>query len=378
MPMSLPELTAPGLSVPELTAFEAQCPGNGRQQGDLASCYRLLNAGSKSFYTASLLLPRKVRDAATALYAFCRVADDAIDDSDDPSAALALLTERLDAIYRGRPQAQAADRAFAAVVELHGIPRALPEALLEGFEWDAGGRRYADIADVEAYGARVAGTVGAMMALLMGARDADVIARACDMGTAMQLTNIARDVGEDARAGRLYLPESWLREAGLDPDAWLAAPAFSPALGSVIRRLVDHAEALYERGRAGIAHLPLPCRPSMHAARLIYAEIGHTLVRGGCDSVNARAVVPARHKVALCWQALSDSAASSRDVSAMSVLNANRFLVDAVRAAPLPAPLATAPMLPVLHRVERRGARIIDLFEQLKRDERAARSYQAP
>ena len=77
-----------------------------------------------------------------------------------------------------------------------------------------------------------------MMTVLMGARDARALARACDLGVAMQLTNIARDVGEDARAGRLYLPLAWLREAGIDPEAWLARPAFSDALGSVVRRLL--------------------------------------------------------------------------------------------------------------------------------------------
>ncbi|NNM00638.1 MAG: phytoene/squalene synthase family protein [Gammaproteobacteria bacterium] len=342
---------------------------------DLAACYELLNAGSKSFYTASLLLPRKVRDAATALYAFCRVADDAIDQSDDCPRALAALRQRLDAIYRRRPHVHVADRAFADVIERYAIPRALPEALLEGFEWDAVGRRYRTLADVEAYGARVAGTVGAMMALLMGARDADVIARACDMGIAMQLTNIARDAGEDARAGRLYLPEEWLREAGIDPDAWLARPAYSAALGGVIERLVAHAESLYQRGRAGIAYLPPGCRPGMHAARLIYAEIGHTLVRSGSNSVTTRTVVPTADKLALCWRALKDSLAPRREVSGMPVLDANRFLVDAVRAAPLPAATTPAPMVPVLHRVEQRNARLVALFEQLQRDERASRNY---
>jgi phytoene synthase len=342
---------------------------------DLAACYELLNAGSKSFYTASLLLPRGVRDAATALYAFCRVADDAIDTSDDCGAALAGLTGRLDAIYRREPEPHVADRAFASVVERFGIPKALPEALLEGFEWDARGRRYRTIADVEAYGARVAGTVGAMMALLMGARDADVIARACDMGTAMQLTNIARDVGEDARAERLYLPEDWLREAGIDPDAWLARPVFSAELGQVIERLVDHARALYLRGRAGIAHLPLACRPGMHAARLIYAEIGHALVQRGCDPITTRTVVPTRRKLALCWQALTESVSPRRDVATIPVLDANRFLVDAVRSTVLPQPRKPAALPLPLPDFDQRSARLVALFEQLKRQERASRSY---
>ncbi len=105
------------------------------------------------------------------------------------------------------------------------------DALLEGFAWDAAGRRYDTLDDLLDYAARVAGAVGAMMAVLMGVRDPALLARACDLGVAMQLTNIARDVGEDARAGRLYLPLAWLREAGIDPDAFLADPALQSRFG---------------------------------------------------------------------------------------------------------------------------------------------------
>ncbi len=149
------------------------------------------------------------------------------------AAGLDQLRERLARIYQGRPAEIPADRAFAEVVAQFAIPRSLPEALLEGFAWDQGRRRYESLDDVCDYAARVAGTVGAMMALLMGRREPEVVARACDLGVAMQLTNIARDVGEDARAGRIYLPIRWFKEAGIDPDAWLADPVFDPLGGSV-------------------------------------------------------------------------------------------------------------------------------------------------
>ena len=179
------------------------------------------------------------------------------------------------------------------MVESFAIPRALPEALLEGIEWDSQGRRYEDLPALCAYAARVAGTVGAMMAILMGVRRPEDIARACDLGVAMQLTNIARDVGEDARAGRVYLPLTWLREAGIEPDDWLAKPHFNEALGSVVQRLLDAADALYARADSGIGRLPLACRPSIQAARQLYAEIGREVERAGLDSVSRRAVVPA-------------------------------------------------------------------------------------
>ena len=183
---------------------------------DVAECRATLRGGSRTFFAAALALPRSVRKPASGLYAFCRMADDAIDQgADRPAAALADLHRRLDAIYEGSPYPVAADRAFADCVEKHAIPKAFPLALLEGFEWDAAGRRYETLAELRAYGVRVAGTVGAMMALVMNVRNRRLIAHACELGVAMQLTNIARDVGEDARCGRLYLPMQWMRAAGI-------------------------------------------------------------------------------------------------------------------------------------------------------------------
>ena len=107
--------------------------------------------------------------------------------------------------------------------------------------------------DLHDYAARVAGTVGAMMALVMETRDPRSLARACELGVAMQLTNIARDVGEDARNGRLYLPLAWMREAGLDPEAWLAAPQFVQRLARVVSRLLAEADACTHAANAASA-----------------------------------------------------------------------------------------------------------------------------
>ena len=203
---------------------------------DIATCRALLKGGSRTFHAAAKVLPRGVADPAIALYAFCRLADDAVDLGNDRMAAVARLRDRLDRAYRGQPMNLAADRAFADVVAKFGIPRELPEAMLEGLAWDAEGRRYETLRDLAAYAARVAGSVGAMMTLVMGQRAPEIVARACDLGVAMQLTNIARDVGEDARAGRLYLPLQWLREAGTDPDAWLAKPVFTPEIAAIVQR----------------------------------------------------------------------------------------------------------------------------------------------
>lgn len=328
---------------------------------DLAACRALLRDGSKSFHAASLLLPPTVRDPAVALYAFCRLADDAIDREGGRGPAVGRLRERLARAYEGRPVAHPADRALADVVTRFAIPHALPEALLEGLEWDAAGRRYDDLSGLLAYAARVAGAVGAMMAMVMNARGA--VARACDLGVAMQLTNIARDVGEDARAGRLYLPRTWLTESGIDPERFLARPEQNPALAGVVARLLAVADSLYARGAGGIARLPLSCRPGIGAARWLYAEIGREVERRGYDCVTQRAVVSGRRKAALLARAMVDVATASTGPEAPP-LEETRFLVDAVTAAPeiLGAPTTS-------RGVHGSAVWVLDLFEQLARRE---------
>ena len=255
----------------------------------MAVCAEMIRHGSLSFHAASRLLPRSVCEPALALYAFCRLADDKVDLQREKAAAVLELEDRLALVYAGRPRNEAPDRAFAAVVEEFDMPRALPEALLEGLAWDAMGRRHDTLSDVFAYSARVAAAVGAMMTVLMRVRDRDALARACDLGVAMQLTNIARDVGEDALEGRLYLPRDWLAEAGIDPDAFLADPRPTKAVRQMTRRLVMEANRLYYRSEPGIAVLPRRCRPGIYAARLIYAGIGARVTEAGYDSISSRA-----------------------------------------------------------------------------------------
>ena len=296
---------------------------------DLRHCRSLLRAGSRSFFAASLLLPTLYRRPITALYAFCRVADDEIDSADADSRALDRLYRRLDRIYAGAPGNDPVDRAFADVVHTYEIPIAIPAALLEGFEWDIANRRYDSMSDVYAYGARVAGTVGTMMAMIMGVRHPTVLSRACDLGVAMQITNIARDVGEDAGAGRLYLPRSMLRDNGIDPDDWLRSPEYTAGLGDVIRQLLEAAEVLYTRADWGLTKLPAGCRPGMFAARAIYAEIGREIEKRELDSVSGRAVVGGRRKLALLLRAIRRATEMSGAEDAPA-LDEVKFLLDAI------------------------------------------------
>ena len=363
--------TQPSTLVSSAPAVAAQ--GNAKHGFDYEACQELMRGGSKTFFAASRLLPRRVRGPAIALYAFCRVADDAIDFSDDRVTALAHLNERLRCVYAGNPMAYEPDRALAAVVREFDLPLELVAALLEGFEWDAEGRRYETIEDLLAYGARVAGSVGAMMAVVMRTRGEQALARACDLGVAMQLTNIARDVGEDARFGRLYMPLAWMREAGLEPDAWLAEPVFDHRVALVVDRLIKAADELYQRSEHGIGQLPRDCRPASRAARLVYAEIGRELEKAGHDSVNYRAVVSGRRKLALLARASGAALIAPADPKLhFDALPANQFLVVAAKLPQGDVPLqAKEAMEPKRRSFDERARWTTELFERLQLAEAA-------
>ena len=267
----------------------------------------ILRAGSKTFHFASRALPRRVREPTLVLYAFCRRADDAVDEAASPNdarAAIRALREQIERVYDHAHLGDALERALADVVRSSGIPRSELELLVEGMEWDVEGRSYHELDDVRAYARRVAGTVGVMMTHLMGAAASPrVLSRACDLGVAMQLTNIARDVGADARIGRVYLPSRWLEEEGGSAEALLAKPAATPAVRRTVERLLEAADAHYRQADEGIAHLPADCRIAIRAARLVYAEIGEVIRARSFDTVSDRAVVRTRRKIALLVRA---------------------------------------------------------------------------
>lgn len=333
---------------------------------DYAHCRETLRRGSKSFFGASTLLPRRLHDPAAAIYAFCRIADDCVDLHGEPRAALAALRISLDRLYRGAPMDTEVDRAFADTVARWSIPRELPEALFEGFEWDLDGRNYDTIEELLDYCVRVAGTVGLMMAVLMGVRDHEKLARACDLGIAMQLTNIARDIGEDARRGRLYLPLRWLAEEGVDAEAFLANPVFDARIARLVSRILDLADRFYEQADGAIAGLPRDCRPGIFAARYIYAEIGRQIERQQLDSVSRRAYVANGRKAMALARSLMASIAGVKIIPAT-----HRPRIDGlVRAT------ATAPRHQFLsHAEESRVARIIGIFEKLEARDRVQRGH---
>ena len=312
-----------------------------------ASCQQVLEQKSQSFSLAQRVLPRRLRQPAAAIYAFCRQADDAVDGPGCPSLGLAMMRGRLERLFSpsppGRGDGHPLDDDLRRVLVDFGLRRAPFEALLEGLAWDAAGRRYGTLEDLQAYGARVASSVGIMMAQLMGVHQRDHLARACDLGLAMQLTNIARDVGEDARLGRIYLPTHWLMQGGLtDLDGWLASPHEHPAVASAVQRLLSQAQRLYRRADEGIRDLPRDCRVGIYAARLVYAGIGGAIRRRDYQTVGGRAVVSTWRKVLTILQALTARWWQGRAQRLSSLQSYAFLLAPAPPETPAPSPASRA------------------------------------
>ena len=205
---------------------------------------------------------------------------------------------RLDRIYRGETVDTASGRAFARVVAAAGIPREEPDALLDGMAQDLDPVRIPDEDALLLYCYRAAGVVGRMMSRIMGRDHAEALRRAVHLGIAMQLTNIARDVGEDAKRDRVYLPSAWLAEAGGSAVDVLAARPSAP-VRRVTHRLLALAEAYYGSGIAGIGMLPSSCRPAILSAALLYRAIGRRVAARDGDGVTGRARVSTTRKAAL-------------------------------------------------------------------------------
>ncbi|MDB5732781.1 MAG: phytoene synthase [Variovorax sp.] len=272
-----------------------------------AHATQAIRQGSSSFAAAARLFEPATRDSAVMLYAWCRHCDDVIDgqqlghgqlegDRGNGLERIAALRELTRRACAGEPMAHPAFAGLQQVVRAHRIPEHWLQEHLTGFAMDVDPTvRYERIEDTLRYAWRVAGVVGVMMALVMGTRDGRapqgaVLDRACDLGVAFQLTNIARDIVEDARIGRVYLPAQWLREAGLPTDdaAGLLRPGHRAALAGVAARLVALAEPYYQSSFTGIGALPLRSAWSIATARGVYRHIGHRVDALGPAAWDAR------------------------------------------------------------------------------------------
>jgi len=261
--------------------------------------WQILRHHAKSFTWGARLLPRRYRRDAAAIYAFCRRCDDAVDHAPDAATAaraVARLRGELDRVYA--PDCQDGDLAdpvlvgFREVVRRRRLPRIDADELLDGMQMDVGRVRYQTFAELLVYCHRVAGVVGLMIARVMGVTDERVLARAADLGTAMQLTNICRDVAEDARLDRVYLP------------AELLGAGEAAAVAELLRR----ADGYYRSGDRGLPALPAGCEAAIRAARLIYADIGRVIAARGFDVQAGRARVSSPRKLWLALRALGETA----------------------------------------------------------------------
>jgi phytoene synthase len=264
---------------------------------------------SKSFALASRLLPERAARDAALVYAWCRRADDAIDErsAESPAQALVRLRAELGCVYAGASPQDPVLSAFQSVVREAGIPAQYPADLLAGMEMDVAGQAYATLDELLVYCYRVASTVGLMMCHVMGVSDAVALRHAAHLGLGMQLTNICRDVHEDFRRGRLYLPDDLLARHGAGGlHSALGQPFPQSALGpcrGALQELLAIAGRYYASSDAGLDYLSWRCALAVNAARRIYSAIGAQVARQGWDVLGPRAVVPTSQKLGLCAQA---------------------------------------------------------------------------
>ncbi len=289
-----------------------RCQRHGRQRAvapaaafDLDDVYLLAREitreASKSFYLSTLLLPRPKRRAIQALYAFLRTTDNIVDDGGDGATLAALEGWRA----RSRRPLDAQDHpvlvAWADIRDRYGIPQSLAEELIDGVGMDLTVTRYESFAELERYCYCVASTVGLMSMYILGCRygaTAQATPYAARLGLAMQLTNILRDVGEDARAGRIYLPREELDAAGYSEEELLAG-AITPAFRALLDEQIARADALFDASLPGIALLHADGRFAVAAAAATYRGILPKIVANDYDVFERRAHLTLREKLLL-------------------------------------------------------------------------------
>jgi phytoene synthase len=263
---------------------------------------RAVQSGS-SFYYSFLFLPEERRRAITALYAFCREVDDVVDEITDRSVArvkLAWWRTEVDAMYAGSPQHPVA-RALRDVVGPFRLEREHFGEIIDGMEMDLEQGRYPDFATLRVYCHRVAGVVGLLSATIFGYREARTLDYAHDLGIAFQLTNIIRDVGEDARRDRIYLPQEDLARYGVS-DADIMAGRASANMRELMRFQVARARSFYSQA---LGKLPEADRRAQRAGLVmaaIYQRLLDEIEADACEVLNARISLTPVTKLWLAWK----------------------------------------------------------------------------
>lgn len=263
-----------------------------------SSAEETLRYHGRTFHLASRVLPGPIRARAASLYAFCRHVDDLADtEQDRDRAARELIRLRNDLARRSARCVHGAQ--FLSLANDTDLPIEPALILIDTVSEELQGRRVATQGELIDYAYGVAGTVGLMMCTILGARERDAVPHAVDLGIAMQLTNVARDVGEDAGMGRIYLPATWL--GAMTPAQVLSPdPAGQEELRQATARCLELADSHYRSGLAGLKFLPARCRYSIAVAAQVYRAIGDRVADAGYRSWDRRAVVaaPARLRIA--------------------------------------------------------------------------------
>ena len=283
----------------------------------VAAAQRAIALGSKSFAAASRLFDRETRERAWLLYAWCRACDDIADGQDhggdltrvaDPEARLAEITAKTEAALAGEVVGDPPFDALRIVAAETGMPHRFARDLVAGFALDAEDWRPRSEADLYRYCYHVAGVVGCMMAVVMGVSPDDdaTLDRACDLGMAFQLANIARDIEEDDRGGRCYLPVEWLVEMDFPPGQHMKPP-FRKRLAVLSRRLADRAAAFEESARHGAPALPFRSAWAVLSAAAIYGAIGRKVAERGEHAWDHRVTTSAGEKVRFILRGLAEA-----------------------------------------------------------------------
>jgi phytoene synthase len=260
-----------------------------------------LRRHGKSFHFASRFLGERHARRATRLYAFCRYIDDLADEAQSPTAAhegLARLVREL----TGEAEASAHTRDFLALARETGMSLEPVLALIDGVRSDLGEVAVRTEDELLRYAYRVAGVVGLLMCDVLDVADPAAHPFAIDLGIGMQLTNIARDVAEDAGRGRRYVPESWLgpvcAAAILAPE-----PAMQPVLQGAVKRLLGLADQFYASGESGLGYLPARARFAILVAARVYRRIGHRIAQNDHATWCGRASVGGPEKLMVASRA---------------------------------------------------------------------------
>ncbi|HXG99868.1 MAG TPA: phytoene/squalene synthase family protein [Sphingomicrobium sp.] len=286
---------------------------------------RTIAAGSKSFRFASQIFDLPTRERSWLLYSWCRACDDITDGQTlghdaklpvDPDARLAFLRQQTNAALAGGGTGLAPFDSLALVASESAIPADLPNDHLAGFARDAAGWSPRNEQELLSYCYQVAGAVGVMMAHVMGVdpNDRDTLDRAADLGIAFQLANIARDIVDDARVGRTYLPADWLAAEGLT-GADLSDPAHRSALARITERLATLADAYRRSSKIGAARLPFRSRWAVLSAAGIYGEVATRAVTLGPRAWDRRISISKAEKFALVIEAFGEALWPARNIS---------------------------------------------------------------